>query len=139
MKQRLHLYASFFKEKTRMVEVNNLTKDKVDGVFLKKVAKIVLKGENRLKMDLSIALVGQERIKELNRQYRGKNKATDVLSFAYDRNSGEVIICPVKAKKGLEWILIHGILHILGFDHEGTEKEARRMEKKEDYYLLKIS
>ncbi len=76
-----------------------------------------------INMDLSVVLVRPARIQELNRQYRGKDKATDVLSFAYGQDSGEVVICPAKAEKELEWILIHGILHILGFDHEKTVKE----------------
>ena len=111
-----------------MIEINNLTKGRADEAFLKKVAKIVLKREKKPDMALSIVLVGQARIKELNRQYRGKNKATDVLSFKYDNNSGEVVICPQKTKE-LPRVLIHGILHILGFSHKKME---------EDKYLNKI-
>jgi probable rRNA maturation factor len=117
-----------------MVEVNNLTTSKIDSEFLRKVARVVLKGENKKSIELSIALVGQKEIKKLNKKYRGKNKATDVLSFSY----GEIVICPDKVRKGeLARVLIHGILHLLGLDHEGTEKRALEMEKKEDYYLLK--
>ncbi len=112
-----------------MVEINNLTAAAVNEEFLKKVAKIVLKREKKPDLELSIALVGQERIKELNKQYRGKNKATDVLSFRYDDNSGEVVICPQKTKT-LARVLIHGILHILGFTHKKME---------EDKYLNQIS
>lgn len=121
-----------------MIEINNLTKKKLDEKFLKKVATIVLRGEDK-KMDLSIALVGQEEIKKLNKRYRGKNKATDVLSFRYNDNFGEVIICPQKTEE-LSRVLIHGILHILGFSHPSTfSGQANKMEKKERYYLLKIS
>ena len=121
-----------------MISINNLTKDKVDEGFLKKVANIVLKAENKTKMDLSIALVGQERIKELNRQYRGKNKATDVLSFRYNNDFGEVVICHQKTKE-LPRVLVHGILHILGFTHPSKiSGQVNKMEKKEDYYLSKI-
>lgn len=108
-----------------MVSINNLTTAVVDEKFLKKVAKMVLRGEGK-KMDLSIAFVGQKKIKELNKQYRGKNEATDVLSFSY----GEVAICPDKVRKGeLARTLIHGILHILGFSHKKME---------EDKYLKQI-
>ena len=121
-----------------MIEVNNLTTNKVDKEFLKGLAKKVLEDENKKIMDLSIALVGQGRIRELNKKYRGKNKVTDVLSFQYDK-SGEVIICLREVKKNvkkfsstykkeLARILIHGILHILGYDHE-------KMKKKEVRYL----
>jgi probable rRNA maturation factor len=118
-----------------MIEVNNVVAAAIDEDFLKRVARVVLKGENKPDMPLSIALVGQERIKELNKQYRGENKATDVLSFSY----GEIVICPVKVRKNeLARVLIHGILHLLGFDHEKTAKEKVKMEAKEDYYLSEI-
>lgn len=121
-----------------MVEINNLTTNKVDEKFLQRVAKKVFEGENRKEIDLSIALVGQARIRELNRKYRQKNKATDILSFQYD-NSGEIVICLKEVKKNakrlqstfkkeLARVLIHGILHILGYSHQ-------TMQGKENFYL----
>lgn len=112
-----------------MIEVNNLTRRKIDASFFKKVAKIVLKGENKKGLNLSVAFVGMTRIKELNKKYRKKNKATDVLSFGYDDNSGEVVICPAKSKR-TAFLLIHGILHILGYNH-------KEMEQRENFYLSK--
>lgn len=107
-----------------MIEINNLTQKKLDKTFLKRVARKVLQGENK-KIELSIALVGQEKIRELNRKYRKKNKATDVLSFRYDEKTGEIVICPQKTKE-LPRALIHGILHILGHSHKTMkEKEIR--------------
>jgi len=122
-----------------MIEVNNLTTNKVDEEFLRGLARKVLQGENKKIADLSIALVGQGRIRELNKKYRKKNKVTDVLSFQYDK-SGEVIICLREVKKNakkfgstykkeLARVLIHGTLHILGYDHE-------KMKKKEVRYLF---
>jgi len=122
-----------------MVEVNNLTTNKINKEFLKKIAEKVLKGEKK-KIKISIALVGQGRIRELNKKYRGKNKVTDVLSFQYD-NSGEIVICLREIKKNakkfkatfkreLTRILIHGLLHVLGYSHE-------TMKDKESYYLEK--
>jgi probable rRNA maturation factor len=129
-----------------MIEVNNLTIFSVDKKFLIKVAKVVLKGENIREAELSIALVGPAKIKELNKKYRRKNKTTDVLVFG---GINEVIICPLKVKKNakkfkstfkkeLARVLIHGILHLLGYDHEKSKKEAEKMEKKQGYYLSKI-
>ena len=141
-----------------MIEINNLTTAVVDEDFLKKTAKIVIDGEKKKAIELSIALVGQERIKKLNKKYRGKNRATDVLSFSYD-GSGDIVICLGEVKKNakrfgttfkkeLAICLIHGILHLLGYDHEKEAKEveetkassspfaaARVMEEKQNYYL----
>ena len=113
-----------------MIEVNNLTTIKADEKFLKRVAKKVL---GKKEFNLSIALVGQGRIKELNKRYRGKNKATDVLSFQYD-DWGEVVICPEEVKKNakqfrltyhqeLARVLIHGIWHILGYNHRQMKQK----------------
>jgi len=74
------------------IEVNNLTRRRIDKKLLEKVARAVLKKERKKLKNLSIALVGQTKIKELNRKYRRKNKATSVLSFQYD-DIGEVVIC----------------------------------------------
>lgn len=136
-----------------MIEINNLTNFSVNKKFFTGVAKKVLKGENRERENLSIAFVVAGEIKKLNQKYRNKNKPTDVLSFekASDLKEeySEVIICPqlvkensldskLTFKKELAKILVHGILHTLGYDHERSEKEALEMEKKQDYYLSKI-
>jgi len=121
-----------------MVEINNLTTVSIDEEFLKKVAEKVLEGE-KAKGELSIALVGQGRIRELNKKYRGKNRVTDVLAFP-SNGLGEIVICLREVKKNakrfgssfekeLATCLIHGILHLLGYDHE-------KMEEKQKYYLL---
>ena len=130
-----------------MIEINNLTTNPIDEEFLRKVAKKVLKDENKGGADLSIALVGQGRIRELNKKYKRKNRATDVLAFP-DQNLGlgEIIICLREVKKNAERfksslekelarVLIHGILHLLGENHEKSEKQAKKMEIKENHYL----
>ena len=110
-----------------MIGINNLTNSKIDEGFLKRVAKKVLKGENKEGIDLSIALVGQTRIRKLNKKYRGKNRATDVLSFGNDLN--EIVICLREVKKQeLARVLIHGILHLLKYKH------SKKMQKKEEIY-----
>ena len=136
-----------------MIEINNLTKFAVDKRFFFVFAKIVLKGENRELEDLSIAFVGPEEIKKSNKEYRGKDKPTDVLSFGskmgFEKDFMEVVICPeVVAKKTnssgdelkreLAKSLIHGILHNLGYDHERSEKDEEVMEQKQNQYLSKI-
>jgi probable rRNA maturation factor len=126
-----------------MIEINNLTDRLIDKKSLKKAAQKILNKEKR-ELDLSIVLVGPLRIKELNKRYRKKNKATDVLSFLYD-NSGEIIICPSEVKKNVKRlnssfkkemarVLIHGVLHLLGYDHQ----KGKKMVKKEELYLSEI-
>lgn len=141
-----------------MIEINNKSKYIVDKKFLIGIAKKVLKGENKGKSYLSVALVGPAEIKKLNKKYRGKNKPTDVLAFnnvscfmlhVSRLDLGEIIICSqvVKSnakkfnttfKKELARVLIHGILHLLGYDHEKLKKEAEAMRKKEECYLTKF-
>ncbi len=129
-----------------MIEINNLTNSFIEKGLLEKAAKIVLEGEKQKIKDLSIALVGQGKIKKLNKKYRGKNRATDVLAFGDSDGLREVVICLSEVKKNakhfssnykaeLVKVLIHGILHLLGYDHEESSDKANLMEKKQDYYL----
>jgi len=145
-----------------MIEINNLTTSKISKVFLKEVSQKVLKKEKKENSSLSIALIGSARMRKLNKKYRGKNRSTDVLSFTEDLDFlgkskelkklnilGEVVICVsdvkknakrlnISLKKELARVLIHGILHILGYDHEASESKARAMIEKENYYLSNI-
>ena len=142
-----------------MIEINNLTTSSVDEEFLKKTAQEVLKNESVLSSFLSIVLVGSVRIKKLNKKYRKKNRVTDVLSFGEkskflfpkteEKELGEIVICLREVKenakrfnlpfeKELARVLIHGILHLLGYDHEKTKKEAEKMKEKEEYYLSQM-
>jgi probable rRNA maturation factor len=133
------------------IEINNLTNFTVDKKIFSTVAKIVLKGENRVTDNVSLAFVGKEEIKKLNKKFRKKNKPTDVLSFDLGEKDylGEVIICPevvkensskykVDFKKEMLKVFVHGVLHLLGYDHEKSEREARKMEDKQEKYLSKL-
>lgn len=131
-----------------MIEINNLTAIGIKKEFFKKIAKIVLEGEKQTKKELSIALVGQGRIRELNKRYRDKNRATDVLAFPGD-GLREIVICLREVKKNakrfgstfekeLARVLIHGVLHLLGYDHEKDKQLAEKMKEKEEYYLLQL-
>lgn len=133
-----------------MIEINTLTTSPTDKSFLKKIAHKVLAGEKKKKSNLSIALIGQKRIKALNRKYLKQNRATDVLAFSdKEFGLGEIVICPSEVKKNakrfnsrfkieLARVLIHGILHLLGLNHEKSKKEKETMEKKQNYYLKNI-
>jgi len=136
-----------------MVEINNLTNFALQKKFFVGVAKKVLKGENKEIENISIAFVSPEEIQKLNKKYRHKDKPTDVLSFEkvsdFKEEVAEVIICPkvvrenardskLSLKKELAKVLIHGILHTQGYDHEVSKAEEERMEEKEKYYFSKI-
>ena len=124
---------------------------KVSAANVKRTAQKILRLVGQNNAELSLALVGNDEIRELNRRYRNKPTPTDVLSFpAYESASlhvrllGDVIIsveqAEIQAKQArrtleaeVEWLLIHGILHLLGYDHERSAKEAkimRALEKK---------
>lgn len=140
-----------------MIEVNNLTRSRVDKKFLKRVAQIVLRGENKKESNLSIVLLGLRKMGNLNKKYRGRNLATDVLSFAFTNKFpvipgieiGEVVICPEIVKKNakkfkttfnkeLARALTHGLLHLLGYEHEKGRARAKKMQEKQEYYLSQV-
>jgi len=77
---------------------------------------------------LAVEIVGEERIRELNREHRGRDEPTDVLAFPVDeagptagpRELGDVAICPERCSDVSE-AAVHGVLHLCGFDHETDE------------------
>ena len=129
-----------------MIEINNLTTNQIEENSLRKIAELVLKEEKKENKDLSIALVGPGRIRKLNQKYRKKNRVTDVLSFPEKEiGLGEIVICLREVKKNakrfnshfqkeLARVLIHSILHLLGYDHQKPDQE-KIMKEKENYYL----
>ncbi|MEK9182579.1 MAG: rRNA maturation RNase YbeY [Patescibacteria group bacterium] len=89
---------------------------------------------------LSIAFVPENKSREINKKYRKKDKATNVLSFSLRKNEGELILCKPVIKReaknsGKNWqrwlhfLVIHGMLHLKGMKHSST------MEKAENFYL----
>jgi probable rRNA maturation factor len=74
---------------------------------------------------VAIAFVGEAEIQELNREHRGRERPTDVLSFPIDedgpvagpRELGDVVICP-EHTEDLAEAVVHGVLHLCGYDHE---------------------
>jgi len=91
---------------------------------------------------LSIAYVTEKKSREINKKYRNIDKPTNVLSFALDKNLGEIILCKGVIKKELkkfnrtfeqllDFLVIHGMLHLKGMQH------SSRMERAEKYYCQK--
>lgn len=116
----------------------NLMINNICDYFLTK--KLRNKSELSAKNELTLAFLGKYEMQKINKTFRNKNKPTDILSFASaDRNSlGELLICPEIIKKQakqqkhtfndeLQYMLIHGILHLLGYDHELSAKEEKLM------------
>lgn len=125
-------------------EINNLTRSKVDKGFLKKVGKRTSKILKIKLPEISLVIIGERRIKELNRKYRKKNKVTDVLAFGY----GEVFICLPRAKKQadklghslkkeLATLLIHGVLHLAGYSDK-TKRNFNKIRRKQEELCQKI-
>ena len=118
---------------------------------LKRIANKILALLKQEDVELSVALVGNAEIRKLNAQFRRKDYPTDVLSFPAEggitggaRLLGDVVISVGKAKQQareqrrtldqeMVTLLIHGIVHLLGYDHERSARDARimtRLEKK---------
>ncbi len=122
------------------IEINNLTKEKIETGFLKKIADKALKFIKIKIPEISVVLVGDAKMKSLNKKYRKKNRITDVLAFDYGLpfgGQGEIIICLSQAKrqakqlghslkKELTTLMVHGILHLAGYDDE-TSREYVKM------------
>lgn len=108
-------------------------------------------------LSLSIILVSSKKMKEINYKFRGENYPTDILSFSMKEKFyfneefyiGEILINLEKAKyqsiqyglslwDELERLLVHGILHLLGYDHEGSPKEAKKMRALEEKILKSL-
>jgi probable rRNA maturation factor len=98
-----------------------------------------------------VRYVGEAEGRRLNREFRGKDHATNVLSFVYEAKplAGDIVICaPVVARearvqgKALDahhaHLVIHGALHLQGCDHETSAREAAAMEKRERALLAKL-
>lgn len=86
---------------------------------------------------LSLSMVEEDRIRELNREHRGRDEPTDVLAFPLDgaervpgpRELGDVVICPARAHD-LREVAVHGVLHLCGYDHEADEGEMLALQRR---------
>lgn len=98
--------------------------------------------------DVSIGFVSPQIMRRTNRIYRGKDQVTDVLSFALDERSGELLLCYERASRQakeighstrseLTFLIIHGILHLFGYDHE-RPAEAKKMFALQDKILARV-
>jgi len=136
-----------------LIEINNLAKARISERRVGQILRqglVVLQEENR-KGTISVAFLDEPRIKQLNHDYRRISQVTDVLTFGDLRQDeqGEILLCwPAIRRQAkyfrhspqeeLKFILIHGLLHLFGYDHrKGTDKKI--MEKKAEEIEKKIN
>jgi len=119
------------------IEVENRSGLEVGGDEAAALARRVLGDEGIGDGELGIAFVGPDEMRALKREHLGLDEETDVLSFPLDgrddlpegmpRALGDVVLCPAVVGDAWRAPLVHGLLHLLGYDH-GHEMEARERE-----------
>lgn len=133
----------------------------------RRAARTALREMDETACELSVALVGDEEMRGLNRSFRGKDRPTDVLAFAQREGEvlaagaapsagaapallGDVVVSVPTAERQaaarriplereIATLLVHGILHLLGYDHERSPAEARRMFRRQREVLAAIA
>ena len=131
-----------------MYTINNVYGYDKEYKYLDKVLNRTLKKENVNDAIFSIIFVDEETIKNINKDYRGLDSVTDVISFAFEDNEiidncktrvlGDIYICiprmieQAKAyghseKRELSFLTVHGLLHLLGYDHTKSKEEEKVM------------
>lgn len=137
------------------IGVYNETKKFVNKWHISKLAKKILKVEGKDNCECNIIIVDDETIKKINHDYRDIDAATDVLSFAFNDGDNEspyqyevlgdiyisydkVLIQSVEyghtKKRELSFLVVHGMYHLLGYDHQ-NETEQKQMREKEEGIL----
>jgi probable rRNA maturation factor len=119
------------------VEIENRSGIEVDEAGAEELARRVLAAEGVEGGDLGLAFVGPDEMRALKRDHLGVDEATDVLSFPIDgrdelpenvpRQLGDAVLCPQVVGDAWRGPLVHGLLHLLGYDH-GAEMERREAE-----------
>lgn len=144
-----------FTEGEMSLPYSGITKDYVSSISDK-----ILELTETDNVSISVILTDNETIHEINREFRGKDKPTDVISFAYrdepfplpgdmTEELGDIYISLQKAaEQAAEYdvtlqaevkrLLVHGILHLLGYDHEKSSEDEKRMQKFEEKLISDI-
>lgn len=134
------------------IEISNLTEEKIDESI---ITNVINKAAEKLDVKdaiISIVLIDNKRIHEINREYRGVDRPTDVISFAFTEeispetdytNLGEIYISLEKAHeqsieyghsflRELSFLTCHGFLHLMGYDHMKPEEEKEMFSLQEE-------
>jgi len=142
-------------------EVFNETDKKIDLDEEKKIIEYALKYEKLENVEFNVIFVDSKAIRDINKKYRGIDKVTDVISFALEDNEdvkfefgrllGDIYICVERMEEQAKeyghslireqgFLTVHGLLHLLGYDHMTKEEEKVMFERQEmilDGYGLK--
>lgn len=144
-----------------MDETESLNQEELD--FVQKILEHAAKEENIGKSEVSVTFVTNEMIRDINREYRGKDQPTDVISFAMEelgegetaiiglpepRMLGDIIISLDRTKeqaadfghsfeRELGFLAVHGFLHLLGYDHM-TEEDEKKMFSRQEEILVSL-
>ena len=135
------------------IEIINETNEKIDILDLNNVIEYALKHENVENAIMNVIIIDNERIHKINKEYRGIDRPTDVISFALEddktfintdfRVLGDIYISIDKVfeqaesyghsfRRELSFLTVHGILHLLGYDHIEKSDEEIMFGKQED-------
>ncbi len=135
-------------------EIFNETNEEVDLKEEKNIIDFALKHENLTNVTFNVIFVDSDKIRELNKTYRNIDRETDVISFAledgeaninfeFGRLLGDIYICVPKMKaqakeyghsiaREMGFLTVHGLLHLLGYDHMTKEEEKIMFAKQEE-------
>lgn len=133
-------------------EIFNETAEKIDTKEIEKLLKYALEYKKLENVEFNIIFVDNETIRNINKKYRNIDRETDVISFALEDNEdikfefgrllGDIYISIPKMKeqakeyghseqRELSFLIIHGLLHLLGYDHETYEEEEVMFKEQE--------
>lgn len=133
-------------------EIFNETTEKIDTKEIEKLLNYALKYKKLENVEFNIIFVDNETIRNINKKYRNIDRETDVISFALEDNEdmkfefgrllGDIYISIPKMKeqakeyghsekRELSFLVIHGLLHLLGYDHETYEEEEVMFKEQE--------
>lgn len=130
----------------------------LDPASVRSLTRTVIEGEGAAVDEVGLVFIEDVYSRELNRRFRGVDRPTDVLAFPLsedpdadppDRYLGEVYVnvdraavqaeeYGVSLSRELARLLVHGLLHLLGYDHEISPAEAKRMQKREEHFLHEV-
>ena len=130
-----------------VILVSNRQDLPLDEATLAALARTTLVGEGQGAVELSVSFVDEDEITDLHVRYLGEPGPTDVLSFAQDEEGeqirvlGDVVLCPAVAARNnpgdpaaeVRLLLVHGILHLLGYDHERDADRVHMWARQQRY------